>query len=357
VDQLAIDLGSRHSQVCRRRSDGAILEERSIKTRALGQYFTTLGRCRVIVESCAEAFFVADAAIAAGHEVRVVPATLARSLGVGARGVKTDRRDARALSEASCRMDLPSVHIASNESRRLKTLFGMRDGLVAARTQLINTVRGWLRAQAVTLSCGGTKSITRRVRDHAALSGQPLPSYVVRQLDTIDALNAQIADADREIEKIAKADSTCRKMMTVPGIGVGNALLFKAILDDVDRFENAAAVASYLGLTPGERSSSLTVRRTAITKAGSSRMRRYLVQAAWTVRRSKIVTPLVAWCQQIEMRRGKRVAVTALARKLSGILFAIWRDGSSYQPAEAAAPTDSEQQMNRVLSLLGATRG
>jgi len=59
---------------------------------------------RVIVETCSEAFAVADAALTVGHEVRVVPGTLVRSLGVGARRLKSDRRDARILSEVSCRI-------------------------------------------------------------------------------------------------------------------------------------------------------------------------------------------------------------------------------------------------------------
>jgi hypothetical protein len=84
----------------------------------------------VVVETCAEAFCVADAARQLGHETRVVPATLVKTLGVGARRLKTDQRDARALSEVSCRIDLPSVHIPTTESRDRKTMCGMREALV-----------------------------------------------------------------------------------------------------------------------------------------------------------------------------------------------------------------------------------
>ena len=90
---------------------------------------------------------MADAALACGHEVRVVPAQLVRLLGVGARGVKSDWSDARTLSEVSCRIELPSVHIPSQESRDRKSMCGMREGLVECRTKLINSVRGWLRAE------------------------------------------------------------------------------------------------------------------------------------------------------------------------------------------------------------------
>jgi transposase len=130
MEHLAIDLGGRESQICVRSSTGEIVEERRLPTRGLGGYLGTRPRSRVVLETCSEAFAVADAALAVGHEVRVVPGSLVRSLGVGARRLKTDRRDARTLSEVSCRIDLPSVHVPSRASRDRKTMCGMREALV-----------------------------------------------------------------------------------------------------------------------------------------------------------------------------------------------------------------------------------
>ncbi len=73
-----------------------------------------------------------------------------------------------------------------------------------------------------------------------------------------------------------------------------------------------------------------------ITKAGNSRMRWLLVEAAWrlaTHRKRPETQALREWAERIARRRGLRVAVVALARKLSRILYAMWRDGSVYQPA------------------------
>src|SRR5947208_5347323 len=111
VEHLAIDLGARESQICVRGSDGEIIEEKRWPTTQLAAYLAQRPTSRVIVETCTEAFAVADAARRIGHQVRVVPATLVGTLGVGARRTKTDQRDARTLSEVSCRIDLPSVHI------------------------------------------------------------------------------------------------------------------------------------------------------------------------------------------------------------------------------------------------------
>jgi transposase len=82
------------------------------------------------------------------------------------------------------------------------------------------------------------------------------------------------------------------------------------------------------------------VQRTGITKAGSPRLRRVLVQAALSIKRFRRDHPLVIWAAKIQMRRGKHIATIALARKLAGILFAIWRDGTLYHPTRTAQATE-----------------
>jgi transposase len=270
-----------------------------------------------------------------GHEVRVVPSTLARSLGVGARGLKTDRRDARALSEVSCRIDLPSVHVPSRQARPRKTMCGMREALVGARTKLLNTVRGWLRAEGRRPRGGDMTTFAARVR--VLYADATLPPYVERQLRTLESLNQEIADADRELMTAAKADPIARRLMTVPGVGPSTSIRFVAALDEISRFRSAHAVESYLGLVPGEHSSSERQRRTSITKAGPTALRGCLVQAAWAARRTRRKDPMQRWADEVEKRRGTRVAVLALARKLAGILYAIWRNGGVYEPHRSRA--------------------
>jgi len=333
MEHVAIDLGGQDSQICVRSSDGTVLEERRCPTILLSEYLRARPQSRVVVETCSEAFRVADAAVEAGHEVRVVSATLVRSLGVGARRTKTDRRDARALSEVSCRIELPSVHIPSASSRERKALCSMRDALVRARTQVSNGVRGWLRTQGVRLRSGSVDTLPARVRAQV----RNVPSYVTRQLDTLDALTRSLVAADHDVRYAAKTDPTCRRLMSVPGVGANTALRFVTALDEIGRFPNAHKVEAYLGLTPGERSSSQKQHRTGITKAGSPAVRHTLVQAAWAARRCRRQDPLHHWATAVQKRRGKRVAAVALARKLAGILYAIWRDGTCYEPAPGRA--------------------
>jgi transposase len=209
---------------------------------------------------------------------------------------------------------------------------GVREELIACRTALINCVRGWARTQLIRLSSGDASTFPARVRKTTLQRADGLPEYVERALKTIDTLNEQILAADKELERLAEQDSVCQRLMSVPGIGPVTSLRFVAALDDVARFSTSHAVQSYLGLTPGERSSSERQQRTGITKAGPAPVRRVLVQAAWNLRRFRPADPISLWAAQIEQRRGKFVATVAVARKLAGVLFAIWRDGSRYEP-------------------------
>lgn len=340
MEHVAIDLGGKESQVCCRLPDGQILEERKLVTSSLGRFLQRRPPSRVILETCSEAFAVADEALALGHEVRVVPATLVRTLGVGSRGVKTDVRDARILSEVSCRIDLPSVHVPSDLARERRAMVTAREQLVASRTALINSVRGWMRTVLLKVRSGAPQTFSARVRQAAATHPQGLPVYIERLLVMVEGLSEQIAAADKEFRELAKDDPICQKLMTLPGVGPTTSMIFVSAIDDVTRFKNAHSVQSYLGLTPGENSSSERQRRTGITKAGAPKVRKALVQAAWRLRLSRPQDPIVKWALEIEKRRGKLIATVAVARKLAGVLFAMWRDGTTYQPRDASKQAD-----------------
>lgn len=148
-------------------------------------------------------------------------------------------------------------------------------------------------------------------------------------------MSEQIGALDERLGELARKDERVVRLMTMPQIGPVTAVAFVATLDDAERFRGAHQVEAYLGLVPREWSSSEIQRRGPITKAGNSRMRWLLVEAAWrlaTHKKRLDTQPLREWAERISRRRGKRVAMVALARKLSGILYAIWRDGSVFDP-------------------------
>jgi transposase len=142
---------------------------------------------------------------------------------------------------------------------------GAHDALVSCRTKLINNVRGWLRGQARKLRAGEAATFTDRVR---ALG--ELPVYITSELTAIDALTREISASEKRFAALTNADPVSKRLMTVPGVGPSTALRFVAALDVVARVASAHKVEAYLGLSPGENSSSEHRLRFGITKAGSS---------------------------------------------------------------------------------------
>jgi transposase len=171
----------------------------------------------------------------------------------------------------------------------------------------------------------------------AKLAALPLPPTLTAELAPLvallPALDREIAAADARLAQYLAADPLVRRLATAPAIGPVTATAFVATLDDITRFSGAHQVEAYLGLVPSERSSGERQRRGRITKAGNTRMRWLLVEAAWRVLRSPRAdaAPLRVWAEHIALRRGKRIAVVALARRLAGVLYAMWRDGTAYQ--------------------------
>jgi len=336
MEHIGIDLGSKESQVCVRSADGTIVGEWRWRTDRLVTFLQGRPAARVILETCTEAFRIAAVAQGVGHDVRVVAATLVRSLGVGHRGLKNDVRDARVLSEASCRIDLPSVHIPTATSQEVKALCVSREALIKTRTQLVSRVRGYVRARLGRVVRATPETLPKRVRQALLEDAEGLPAHLERVLVVLETVSEQIAEADAELRLLAEADARMTRLMTVPGVGPVTAARFVAAIDDVGRFSTAASVASYLGLVPGEDTTGFRTRRTRLTRAGAPQVRWALGQAAWSLYIRRKTDPMVLWAKQIAERRGVHVAIMALARKLTHVLYALWKHETSYDPSRAA---------------------
>jgi transposase len=161
-----------------------------------------------------------------------------------------------------------------------------------------------------------------------------LLSEVAPLLAVMRQLNQQLAYSDERITALTATDERVRRLQSVPNVGPVTAAAYIAALDDADRFRRAHEVEAYLGLVPREFSSGERQRRGRITKAGPGRVRWLLVQAAVSMLRLRDprTAALRAWAERIAVRRGRKIAVVALARRLAGILFALLRDGTVYEP-------------------------
>jgi transposase len=119
------------------------------------------------------------------------------------------------------------------------------------------------------------------------------------------------------------------RLMTHPGVGELTALAFVLIIGTPQRFQCGKQVASYLGLIPSEESSGGRQRLGHITKQGNSLLRFLLVEAAQAAARSD-----PEWrgrFLRLAMRRERRIAKVAMARKLAIRLFWMWRRQWDYQ--------------------------
>jgi len=338
VEHIGIDLGAAHSHLVIMNERGTELERRRIQTNKLPRWLAAREPSRVVMEACTQSPVMAAASMEAGHETFVVPGQIVRALGVGARGIKTDDRDAEVLARALVRNELlPSVHLRSQRSRELRALLAARERLIGARTPLAQHIKSWLRARLIQLrGRANGPAFTKAVRTRLLESPDGLPLGLEVLLDSYDQLSEQLARLDSQIEELAEQDDTCRRLRTLPGVGIQTSLAFIAQVDDPHRFGTSDELGSYLALTPGECTTGGKVKRTGTIKAGPRHLKALLVQCAWSAWRSRPNDPMVLWARQIAERRGKRIAIVALARKIATILWRLWKDGSHYDPALAS---------------------
>jgi transposase len=206
----------------------------------------------------------------------------------------------------------------------------VREALVQTRTKYISLARALLRREGLRVPSGASSSFVER------LGALEIPKHLQLEISPIlklmGPLNRQIERATKDVDKIVHQDPTVRRLCTAPGVGSITAASFAAIIDRPERFKGAHQVEAYLGLVPRELSSGEKQRKGRITKRGDRRTRCLLVEAAWALLRTRrpAVAPLRAWTERLAARRGRRVAVVALARKLAGILYAMMRDGTEF---------------------------
>jgi transposase len=338
VEHIGIDLGAKHSHVAIVGANGELFVCRRIPTERLKAFFAKREPSMVVMEACTQSRAVSRMALAADHEVRVVPGQLVRALGVGARGIKTDERDAQCLALASARVgELQGVHLRSDESVSRKELLTARQALVSARSSLAATCKSWLRGRL--LNVRGRASSTHfaeAFRRLAASHDEPVPVAIATLLEAYEDLCGKIESLDAELESVTKCDPVVERLMSMPGVGPVVATAFKAHVDDPNRFASSAELGSYLALVPGEATTGGKIKRTGTIRAGCRYLKSLLVQAAWSMWRCRPNDPLVAWARALAERRGKRIAIVALARKISYVLWAMWKNEAAYDPSRAS---------------------
>ena len=241
---------------------------------------------------------------------------------------KTDRQDAQLILRLLLEDRFPRIWVASGENRDLRQLLWHRHRMVQARTRIMNQL------QAVALN-EGLRSKKRLWRDSGReqLESFRLAPWASRRrrdlLELLDRLSPTIAELTQAIEQEAEKCPEAQRLRTHPGVGALTALAFVLIIGRADRFPCGKQIASYLGLVPLEESSGQRRRLGHITKQGNSLLRFLLVEAAQVTVRSD-----PEWRSKyfhLAMRRGRKIAKVAMARRLAVRMYWMWRQEWDYE--------------------------
>jgi transposase len=339
MEIIGLDLHKRESQLCIQAEDDTITEYRIVTSRE--RFTAVLGErplARILLEATTESEWVAQHLEALGHEVIVADPNFAPMYATRSRRSKTDKRDARTLMEA-CRTGVyRPAHRLSPARRHVRAELAVRDTLVRTRTRAIGLAKALVRRDGLRVPRSASRSVVERL---AALPvREELAGELAPLVPLLCVVNEQVARLDQHLETLTQTDPVVARLITAPNVGRVTAAAFVATIDDVGRFRTAHHLEAYLGLVPSERSSGERRRLGRITKAGNTRVRWLLVEAGWGLLRSRSpdAAALRTWGLRIAARRGNRIAAVALARRLAGILFAMWRDGVSYDARKIRLP-------------------
>jgi transposase len=249
--------------------------------------------------------------------------------------LKNDKVDAAILAQLLRADLLPEAWIAPPPVRQLRALLRHRIQLVRLRTLLRNRIHAVL-ADHGHHRPGGCWSGPGR----AWLASLELPAasreVVEDGLALIGALQDPIDRLDWEIRQHARSDPQVKILTQLPGVGLFTALIILAETGDITRFGSARKLASWAGLTPTVHGSDRTLWHGHISKQGSVWLRWALCEAAQTAKRHP---DFAASYQAIARRRGKKIATTAIARKLLTRAWHLLADaGNTASPSGQATP-------------------
>ena len=352
---VGLDLADKASRFIGIDGRGTPTEEGAVPTTVDGlkRAFGGRQRCRIALETGTHSPWVSLALTEMGHEVIVANPRQVALIYRNKR--KSDRIDARLLARLA-RSDPELLHPVKHRGKQAQidlAVLRARDGLVAARTQLVNLVRGTVKSYGERLPKCSTASFPAKAAAALPADLSPALTPVIEQ---IAELTKKIDQYDAEIERLAaERYPEARGLRQVKGVGPITSLAYILTLEDPGRFPTSRDVGAYLGLTPGRRQTGESDPEMHITKAGDVFLRKLLVQAAqyilgpfgsdcdlrrWGLRLAGAPASAKGKAPKGSKQRKKR-AIVAVARKLAVLLHALWRNGEVYEPLRWASKREA----------------
>lgn len=339
---IAVDLASTIFEVAVSERPGRVSDHQRLSRARFTRFFAQHEAATVVLEACGSAHHWGRQLQGFGHRVVLLPPHAVRPY---VTRNKTDRTDAKGLLEAFRNEDIRPVPVKTVSQHVLATLHRLRSGWLARRTACLNTVRGVLRELGILIPAGAQRvcpAVAALLEDADSALPDALRPALAEMLAEIRGLERRMQLAEAQLHALADETPVVSRLVGIPGLGVLTATALVANVGDVQRFPSARHFASYLGLTPRERSSGLQRRLGAISKRGDAYLRMLFTHGARAVlggtkRRAQVQDRLRAWALEVESRRGHNKATIALANKLARIAWAVWKRDVPFQEIPVSA--------------------
>jgi transposase len=268
--------------------------------------------------------------------------------------VKTNRLDSRGLSESLRGGQLKSIHVPSAVYRELRHLTQLRDTMVRQAAAHKQRIKALLLLEGIDfpLAAAGSQWTLRVKAQLRKLSCSGSVRFKLDQLlDSLEFTEKQVLSSTKEIRRFCREDAELSQsiayLMSVPGIGWIVASQLLARIGDWREIDNVRQLGSFLGLVPTENSTGDRVDRGSITRLGDGRLRSKLIEAAWSAIRQDTELREVyrSVCRRNPRGRGARIAIVAVARKLSTRIYAVLKNQRPYIIREQvhSAPLTQEE--------------
>jgi transposase len=243
-----------------------VLRQRLSRSKML-EFFANLPSCRIGLEACGGAHYWARELTKLGHEVRLMPPQYVKPY---VKTNKHDAADAEGCCEAVQRPNMRFVPVKTEQQQALLMLHRIRDRLNAERTGTINAIRGHMAEFGIVAAQrgAGMKELLAIISD---VDDGRLPSLarelLVLQVEHLRAIEAKLAELDRQVLHQARSDEAARRLAGIPGIGPVIATAMVATVD-AKLFDNGRGFAAWLGLAPRQHTSGGKERLLGISKRG-----------------------------------------------------------------------------------------
>ena len=348
---VGLDVHSKLSVYAIQDSSGVICGQGSVPTTSEGfrqlleRHQLPLGT-PVALESGVNSFHVADVLRELGLEPIVIDAAEVRAK--ASRPLqKSDRRDAVELAHGlRTGIYRNIVWIPPHSVRQMREVISRRRHFVRLKTMEVNAAKRLLRASGRTVLSRSLQAASGWEKLLKSLdSGSALEGFIRSHRAVWLTAQEQITHLDRDLDQLAEPfKEELARLQTVPGVGRIVSTTFLAVVGDARRFPDAKRIASYAGVVPSTFQSGERDRHGHITRRGSAELRSMLCEAAHHAQRQN--SPLNPYFARVRARRGYRMAIIAVAHRLCRMLYAILRDGTTFELTRAGVEEGRFEKMS-----------